>query len=655
MKLRKQYLELRSHFPAVPEHAPVAAVTSELAEMLECTPRTMITLLQRMQERGWIRWTARRGRANRSELVFLTPLDRVALEEAEVLAGRKDLPAAIELIRAVADDPDALAREWIMSHFGVQTVRVGQRRSDVLRFPLSQTIRTLDPAKIHYSGESHLVQQLFDGLVRCDAQGRLFPHAAHAWEADAARTGWTFHLRKGIRFHHGRELTSDDVRYTLERLRSLAPHGLYNWVYRGIERIELANEYTVLIRLAEPNELFPAFLASSRASLVPRDLCEELGESFGLRPSGTGPYRLAQRAGDVLILEAFGDYFQGRGFLDRIEVWTSAEPKLPERTAAALPFQLMHNVRIPEREAGSWQEIRQSGMTCKFLTIPHKPGGALSDPSSREAFDRMLSRRLLLERLSGDVADGIDSFWPVRTLEDGAEESTAADLAGVGNTAEKDVPGVAGTAGAANVAGLGDVMDTASMVDAVDATGVKDCGWPVPSTIPRIGNGELPPLKLITIPEYERDAELVREVCAAGGAAIEIELIPAEEFNSDKRLAADLLLFAVTLDEQRELRLIDLFASICQHADPGLARELTALMEKIRREAEPGRRVDLFLEIEELLDRSRSLLFLYRKSLKTAFHPSVRGVSLESLGWVRFRDIWFTESGGFEACELIKN
>jgi SgrR family transcriptional regulator len=608
MKLRMHYLMLRSRFPEVGEDTPVEAVTAELANMLECTPRTMITLLGRMREEGWIRWTARRGRGNRSELVFLAPVARVALAEAEELAGRKELPAAIDLIRSVAGSSEALARDWIIGHFGVRTVRVGQRRSDMLRFPLPQPIGTLDPARTLYAGESHLVRQLFDGLLRTDEQGRLFPHAAHAWEADADRTGWTFYLRKGIRFHHGRELTSDDVRYTLERLRALAPHGLFNWVYQGIDTIETPDEYTVRVRLDQPNELFPAFLASSRASLVPRDLGEERGEAFGQKPVGSGPYRFSERTGDVWMLEAFADYFQGRGFLDRIEVWTATSPHSPDELAG-LPFQLMHNVRLPEQQADNWQEVRQSGMTCKFLTVPHKPGGALADCSAREAFDRMLNRRLLLERLSGDVVDSIDSFWPVRTLERDGEALARGQRRAPEPTA--DLPSL--------------------------------------SLLASTGDVGLPPLRLITIPEYERDAELVRDVCAVAGVSIMIELLPTEEFNSEKRLAADLLLFAVTLDEQRELRLLDLFASICQHADARLAQELSTLIADIREEADPDRRIDRFLEAEELLDHSRCLLFLYRKSLKTAFHPSIRGVSLESLGWVRFRDIWFTENSGFEA------
>ncbi|MEO3947841.1 ABC transporter substrate-binding protein [Gorillibacterium sp. CAU 1737] len=601
MKLRKQYLELCRHYGSFAESAPLEAIevtTGELAEVLDCTPRTIITLIGRMQEKGWLTWQPKRGRANRSELTFHVPLTRAAVEEAEELAERNDLFAAIELLRSFQLDTSSLSREWLTRQFGVQTVRRGQRRSDMLRFPLPQTLHSLDPARIHFTGESHLVQQLFDGLIQCDSKGGLHPHLAHAWEADEARTSWTFYLRKGVRFHHGRELTSADVRYTLERLLALAPHGLFNWVYRGIKRIETPDAYSVQIELEQPNELFPSFLASSRASIVPMDRCEELGLSFGEQPVGTGPYRLVERAGQVWILDAFADYFQGRGFLDRIEVWSIAEEHVEQARETMPPFQLMHNVRLPDREAGSWQEIRQTGMTCKFLTAPHKPGGALVSVADRIRFRRLLNRERLLALLDGDVVDGVDSFWPIRTMGEGAMPYLDRGDDRLEDSLEK---GNASTA------------------------------------------SPLPPLTLITIPEYERDARLVARVCAESGIEIKLQLLAAEEFNTDKRFEADLLLFAVTLDEQRELRLIDLFTSICEHADDPLRRELRQLMSDIRHEADSEGRIDRFLEIEELLDQRSSLFFLYRKSLKTAFHPSIRGVTLESLGWVRFRDIWFTD------------
>src|SRR6185437_4007305 len=95
-------------------------------------------------------------------------------------------------------------QEWLSGQFGFRSELQGDQRSDVLRFPLTQTVHALDPAAIHYAGESHLVNQLFDGLVRMDSKGEhIVPHLAHAWEVDETRNVWTFYLRKGVRFHHG--------------------------------------------------------------------------------------------------------------------------------------------------------------------------------------------------------------------------------------------------------------------------------------------------------------------------------------------------------------------------------------------------------------------------------------------------------------------
>ncbi len=149
-------------------------------------------------------------------------------------------------------------------------------------------------------------------------------------------------------------------------------------------------------------------------------------------------------------------------------------------------------------------------------------------------------------------------------------------------------------------------------------------------------------LKLATIPQYEQDALLLQKMYAMSGITLEILLIPAEEFKGELRMTADLLLFAVMLDEHRELRLYDMYKSMRQHAAPDVQTMLDDSLRQLRSESDPKRRMALLEQLESQLKQRHSLLFLYRKHLKTAYHPSIRGISLDSLGWVRFRDIWFT-------------
>jgi SgrR family transcriptional regulator len=596
MKIRKHYLTLRRSFPHVHEESPIETTLEELAAHLDCTHRNMVLLLKRMQQEQWLTWLPKKGRSNRSTLIFNRRKDDILLEEAKELVAKQDLRSALELLQTSehASPLREQFQDWLSDQFGFRSEVQGLRRTDILRFPLTQTIHALDPVAIHYAGESHLVNQLFDGLVRMDAKGdQIIPHLAHAWDTDASRMIWTFYLRKGVQFHHGREMLASDVKYSLERLQRLAPRGLYSWAYAGIISISTPDDTTIRIQLAERNELFLGFLTTNRASLVPADACEASGGLMGRTPVGTGPFRLIGHDQGIWILEAFPAYFQGRGFLDRVEVWTLPEKEQSDLSNKRQSFQVMHNVRISDMDAQHWLQVRQSGLTTKFMTVNELKDGPLRNPHMREALHLALDRIYLLEQLSGDVIEAANSFF---------QESQQ-------NT---DVPYPA------NV--MGPILKQL----------LTSAGY----------HGEI--LKLATIPQYEQDALLLQKMYALSGIAFEIMLIPAEEFKGELRMTADLLLFAVMLDEHRELRLYDMYKSMRQHAAPEVQTMLDDSLQHLRSESDPKRRMALLEQLESQLKQRHSLLFLYRKHLKTAYHPSIRGISLDSLGWVRFRDIWFT-------------
>ncbi|MHA7966433.1 ABC transporter substrate-binding protein [Paenibacillus sp. CAU 1782] len=641
MKIRRHYLVLRGMFPGVGEGQPIETTLTELAEALDCTHRNVVFVLGRMRGEGWLQWTPRRGRGNRSQLVFVIPADALRLEEAKELAQRSDLKSALQLLQPGGTALLEPFQDWLTGQFGFHSEMQNTRRMDTLRFPLPGTIQSLDPARIHYFGESHLVNQLFDSLLRMDAKGETpLPHLAHAWESNKDRTEWILYLRKGVQFHHGRVMTASDVIYSLKRLGRMAPAGLYSWVYNGIQHMEKADDTTVVIKLKERNEAFLSFLTTNRASIVPRDICEAEGERFGHQESGgsvigTGPFRLLPSEHGIWSLEAFSNYFLGRAFLDRVEVWAmpgsearemdpfgassdSGEPsriktstdlmgKIAETSeqktsveesnqqeASTSPgqerrqYQVMHNVRMSDHAAGEWQQVRQSGTTCKYLTVNESKDGPLSSIEARQALNALIDRKQLLALLSGDVIEAASSFWGES---DSLEESNE-------NNDEywkKRSKALFGTT----------------------------------------------PLKLVTIPQYGSDARLLRRLLASQGIALDIETIPAAQFKGTARMSADLLLFSIMLDEHRELRLVDLFTSMGQHmlSESRLATE--GMVSSILKEEDSSVRREKFIELEKWLTARGNLMFLYRKHLKTAFHPSVRGIALESLSWVRFRDLWF--------------
>jgi SgrR family transcriptional regulator len=586
VKLESHYLRLYSSIEGNDEGSGTIAVTmDEIAAILECTHRNAVLLIRRMCDNGWLSWKPKRGRGHRSELRFLADTESIILRMAQTLVERRDLRGAIEQLQVPSIPVSVRDRfhEWLSGYFGHQSVRERGTRIDTLRFPLNGPLQTLDPVYMNYTMEAHLANQLFDSLVRRQpGSDRIQPHVAHAWDTDTTRTEWTFYLRKGVLFHHGRELRAEDVRFTMERLASASHPLLYRWAFEGIKSVQVIDPYTIRMTLRHPNELFLLLLSTYRTSILPADIVQEYGERFGRQPSGTGPFRLTGFDEALLMLEAHPAYFRGRAHLDRVEIWNVPDLYRGREAAALQQFQMIHNARVPTELADRWSKTRNAGMTCKFVTFNARDGGTLTNPKA----------------LSGlfDVIRGI--HWE--------DELEGTDVVTATGFMAED----AGSVEVAEVAEMGAVL-----------AGMQ--------------------LELCTIPHYEEDARILQAACRKAGIELAVTLLTPEQFKTERRLSADLLLFALPLDDEKELRMIDLYYSMLRHLPERIGAETERMLFAIVREPSSEARGLMFRKLEGLLSSHLSLLVLYKKRLTMAYHPSVQGVPLDELGWMPFRDIWF--------------
>src|SRR2546425_416769 len=111
----------------------------------------------------------------------------------------------------------------VLSSVGPAPVAAQERKDAVAtggtyRRPLGHDPETLDPARISDIYSRSVSQQIFDGLVQFDHTLTVLPALAEFWRASRDGLTWTFTLRKGVRFHNGREVTAEDVVYSLTRL-----------------------------------------------------------------------------------------------------------------------------------------------------------------------------------------------------------------------------------------------------------------------------------------------------------------------------------------------------------------------------------------------------------------------------------------------------
>ncbi|HYS92250.1 MAG TPA: ABC transporter substrate-binding protein, partial [Candidatus Acidoferrales bacterium] len=136
----------------------------------------------------------------------------------------------------------------------------------------------------------HRIDPLFyNRLVEWSAEGKLEPSLAQSWATSADGKTWTFKLRQGVKFHNGRELVADDVKYTYERVLDPKQGSGGRGYLSAIEQIEVVDKHTVRISTKQPSASLLAGMAGNWSSIVPREVTDLRRTAVG-----TGPFILQE-------------------------------------------------------------------------------------------------------------------------------------------------------------------------------------------------------------------------------------------------------------------------------------------------------------------------------------------------------------------------
>jgi ABC-type transport system substrate-binding protein len=262
-----------------------------------------------------------------------------AEQVSEAVAGGQQviesMLAVLQTLSQGAEQQSAavLELEQLSSSLQSMLPPAGERTgSDVLRVEDGEP-RTLDPIYVSDHATANTAVNLFNGLTMFGPDARVVPALAVGWELSADSRTYTFTLRKGVKFHNGRELVAEDVKYSLERIIHPRLNSPHRWLLEmvdgatefaagragSVRGIRVLGPYQVAITLVQPFNPFLQNLAYTAAMIVPREAAER--PDFGQRPVGTGPFRLESwKPGEQLTLVANPDYWEGRPFLDQVVV-----------------------------------------------------------------------------------------------------------------------------------------------------------------------------------------------------------------------------------------------------------------------------------------------------------------------------------------------
>jgi peptide/nickel transport system substrate-binding protein len=200
-------------------------------------------------------------------------------------------------------------RRWLAAALSLLVLAAGCTGSrpdgGAIVVALTNSPVNLDPRVGTDEASQKAHQLLYNSLVKIDSSLRIVPELI---ESDLERPDpitYIARLRKGVLFHNGRELTSDDVVYTFRSFLDPKFRGR-SGAYRQVASVDPIDRYTVRFTLKAPFGPFPI-------NLVMGIVQAGSGEANARQPIGTGPYKLKQFVqDDRLVLEAFDRYYGGK-------------------------------------------------------------------------------------------------------------------------------------------------------------------------------------------------------------------------------------------------------------------------------------------------------------------------------------------------------
>lgn len=258
-------------------------------------------------------------------------------------------------------------------------------------------------------GWPHFPRMSFNGLVDYDPQGNIVPGLATSWAVSDDNLTYTFQLRKDVKWHDGKPLTAEDVKFTFEKILDPKIGSRLNLVFQALKEAQATGPHTVVFKLKEPD---PVFLANVWTGILPKHVWEKedfAKSQYNVIPVGSGPWKVKEWVrGDHMTFEANPDYFGGRPYLDRIIMKV-----IPDATVAfaALekgdvhympfkgvvggpPYQLVDRLKQnPNLEV----KVYDVSSMQRFFFRNDKP--PFNNVKVRQAIAHAINRRFILEKL----------------------------------------------------------------------------------------------------------------------------------------------------------------------------------------------------------------------------------------------------------------
>ncbi|MBA3890255.1 MAG: ABC transporter substrate-binding protein [Gemmatimonadaceae bacterium] len=286
-------------------------------------------------------------------------------------------------------------------------------QGNVVRFALSVEPGSLDLHADTTTASLDVNQAIYETLVRFDHDMNIVPWLATSWE-QPDETTYRFELRDDVTFHSGHPFDAEAVKAHIERMTDPADPGLPMAFLNHIEAVEVLGEHSVEIRLNRPFGPALAYMALPHTAIQDTAHYREIGDDFGVRPSGTGPFRMESWSrGSALNLVANEEYWGGAPAVDGLQFRIMPEPGPRTFALQGGEVHATNQVSIqdiPTLAANPGVEVEVAPEPRYIRWLVNLNDDILADINVRRALTMAIDYEFVVEAILGDFGRVLEGF-----------------------------------------------------------------------------------------------------------------------------------------------------------------------------------------------------------------------------------------------------
>jgi len=483
---------------------------------------------------------------------------------------------------------------------------------------------TLDPAVSAEVTSHEYVMQVFGGLVRLGDDLEPAPDIARDWRVSNGGKTYTFHLREGVKFHDGREVTAEDFVYSWERAcwpetgsQTAATYlgditgakEVLTGETREISGIRAVDDSTLEVTIDVPRSYFLYKLAYPTAFVVDRADVEAGGE-WWRSPNGTGPFRLGEwRQRELLVLERNPLHHGDVPRVDSVvfHLWAGVPMNMYESGEIDVTGVSLYHIDRVTDEAGPFH--------TQLMVVPELSFSYIGFNASRPPFDDVNVRRAFSQAVDKEKL----ATLVYRNMVQAAYGILPPGLPGYNE----------------ELAGLGFDVDEARA--SIKASRYGDVSALPPITVTTSGWGGL----------ISGDLEaIIHEWRQNLGVEVKVRQLEPERFLYHMKEEKDEMYYMGWVADYPHPQdfLEVLFHSEAEY-NYGQYRsaEVDALLQRAGTELDSERSLELYRQVERLLVEDAACLPLWFGENYVLIRPYVKGYILSPMGFTMLNKVWVEE------------